>query len=187
MPPRVPIRCDASWELLRTVAGDLSTLAVLWNPDDPPAAVAFEETRDAARSLHAELLAVEARGVRDFSPAFEEIAKAQPKGLVILNAPLMRINGARIAELAVSLKLPSIYTNRSYPEAGGLLSYGPDPDAISKRTAIYIDRILKGERPADLPVEQPTKFQLVLNLKTANALGLSIPPSLLAFADAIIE
>jgi hypothetical protein len=105
VPPRVPIRCDASWELLRTVAGDLSTLAVLWSPDDPPAAVAFEETRDAARSLHAELLAVEAHGVQDFSPAFEEIAKAQPKGLVILNAPLMRINGARIAELAVSLKL----------------------------------------------------------------------------------
>jgi putative ABC transport system substrate-binding protein len=174
-------------ELLRTVAGGLSKLAVLWNPDDPPATVALNETQKAAHSLQVEVLAVEARRVQDFSLAFGEIGKTRPQALTILNAPLMRINGARIAELAASLRLPSIYTNPSYPKAGGLMSYGPDFDALRKRTAAYIDRIFKGTKPADLPVEQPTKFQLIINLKTANALGLTISPSLLALTDEVIE
>jgi putative ABC transport system substrate-binding protein len=174
-------------EMLRNVAGELSSLAVLWKPNDPPAAIALNETRDAARAMRLQLLAVEARDVNDLAPAFETIAKVRPNALVILNAPLMSIQVARIAELALGLKLPSIYTDRSFPEAGGLMSYGPNFDAITKRAAIYVDRIFKGEKPADLPVEQPTKFELVINLKTARALGRTVSDMLLALADEVIE
>jgi putative ABC transport system substrate-binding protein len=174
-------------ELLRTVAGDLSPLAVLWNPADPPAVVAFKQTQDAARSLQFGLITVEARRAQDFVPAFETLAKAQPKGLVVLNSPLMSINVALIAEHAQRLQLPSIYTDRTFPLAGGLMSYGPNFDAVTKRTAVYIDRIFRGEKPADLPVEQPTKLDLVINLKTAKALGLTIPNSILLSAEDVIE
>jgi putative ABC transport system substrate-binding protein len=99
----------------------------------------------------------------------------------------MSIQAGRIAELALGLKLPSIYTDRAFPEAGGLMSYGPNFDAITKRAAIYFDRIFKGEKPADLPVEQPTKFELVINLKTAKALGRTVPDVMLALTDEVIE
>ena len=174
-------------EMLRNVTGELSSLAVLWNPDDPPAAIALKETQGAAGAMRLQIIAIEARNADDLAPAFRTIAKAGPNALVILNAPLMSIQGARIAELALGLKLPSIYTDISFPQAGGLMSYGPNFDSISKRAAIYVDRILKGENPADLPVEQPTKFDLVINLKTAKALGLDVPPSVLALADEVIE
>jgi putative tryptophan/tyrosine transport system substrate-binding protein len=174
-------------EMLRNVTGELSSLAVLWNPDDPPAAIALKETQGAAGAMRLQIIAIEARNADDLAPAFRTIAKAGPNALVILNAPLMSIQGARIAELALGLKLPSIYTDISFPQAGGLMSYGPNFDRISKRAAIYVDRILKGENPADLPVEQPTKFDLVINLKTAKALGLDVPPSVLALADEVIE
>jgi putative tryptophan/tyrosine transport system substrate-binding protein len=174
-------------EILRNVTGELSSLAVLWNPDDPPAAIALKETQGAAGAMRLQIIAIEARNADDLAPAFRTIAKAAPNALVILNAPLMSIQRARIAELALGLKLPSIYTDISFPQAGGLMSYGPNFDSISKRAAIYVDRILKGENPADLPVEQPTKFDLVINLKTAKALGLDVPPSVLALADEVIE
>ena len=111
----------------------------------------------------------------------------RPKGLVILTGPLMSVEAARIAEFTLGLKLPSIYADRFFPDAGGLMSYGPNFDALTKRAAIYVDRIFKGEKPADLPVERPTKFELVINLKTARALGIEIPPTLLARADEVIE
>ena len=137
--------------------------------------------------MRLQIIAIEARNADDLAPAFRTIAKAGPRALVILNAPLMSVQAARIAELALGLKLPSIYTDISFPQAGGLMSYGPNFDGISKRAAIYVDRIFKGEKPADLPVEQPTKFDLVINLKTAKALGLNVPPSVLALADEVIE
>jgi ABC-type uncharacterized transport system substrate-binding protein len=174
-------------EVLRNVTGDLSSLAVLWQPDDPPATIAFKETQNAARAMQLELMAIEARDVNDLAQAFETIAKAQPKGLVILNAPLMSIQAERIAQFALGLKLPSIYPDRAFPDAGGLMSYGPNFDAMTKRAATYVDRIFKGEKPANLPVEQPTKFELVINLKTAKALGLTISDKLLALADEVIE
>src|SRR5260370_14087627 len=124
----------------------------------------------------------EARYADDLGRAFRTIAKAGPNALVILNAPLMSIQAARIAELALGLKLPSIYTDISFPQAGGLMSYGPNFDSISKRAAIYVDRIFKGEKPANLPVEQPTNFDLVINLKTAKPLGLDVSASVLALA-----
>jgi putative ABC transport system substrate-binding protein len=174
-------------EMLRNVAGDLSLLAVLWKPDDPPAEIAFKETQDAASAMHLQLLTVEARDADDLTPAFKTISKVRPKGLVVLTGPVMSFHVARIAEFALGLKLPSVYTDRSFPKAGGLMSYGPDFDALMKRTAVYVDRIFKGEKPADLPIEQPTKFELVINLKTAKALGLTVPPLLLALADEVIE
>ncbi|MBL6612917.1 MAG: ABC transporter substrate-binding protein [Reyranella sp.] len=174
-------------ELLRTVTGDISTLAVLWNPDDPPAVVALKETEDAARALQVKLSALEVRRVQDYAPAFGEIGKAQPKGLIILNSAFITSSVVRIAELAIGLKLPSIYTDRSYPEAGGLMSYGPSFDAAYKRLAVYIDRIFKGARPADLPVEQPTTFDFIVNLKTAKVLGITLPPNVLTRADDVIE
>jgi putative ABC transport system substrate-binding protein len=174
-------------EMLRKVTGELSSLAVLWNPDDPPAAIALKQTQEAAGAMRLQIITVEARNAEDLAPAFRTIAKAGPNALVILNAPLMSIQVARIAELALGLKLPSIYTDVSFPQAGGLMSYGPNFDSIAKRAATYVDRIFKGEKPADLPVEQPTKFDLVINLKTAKALGLNVPPSVLALADEVIE
>ena len=159
----------------------------MWNPDDLPAAIALKQTQDAAGAMRLQVIAVEARNTDELAPAFRTIAKAGPNALVILNAPLMNIQGARIAELALGLKLPSVYTDVSFPQAGGLMSYGPNFDSLAKRAAIYIDRIFKGEKPADLPVEQPTKFDLVINLKTAKALGLNVPPSVLALADEVIE
>ena len=179
--------CRAGGTGLQNIAGELSPLVVLWNPADPPAAIAFKQTQDAARAKHLELLSIEARYADDFAPAFEAIVKAQPKGLVILSAPLMNIYTPRIAEFALSLKLPSIYIDGSFPRAGGLMSYGPDFDSIWNRAATYVDRILKGEKPANLPVEQPTKFDLVINLRTAKALGLGVPQSLLVAADETIE
>jgi putative tryptophan/tyrosine transport system substrate-binding protein len=174
-------------EMLREVVGELATLAVLWKPDDPPAATAFKETQDAAGAMRLKLVSAEVRDANDFASAFETLARAQPNALVILNAPLMSIQTARIAELALRQKLPSIFPDRSFPAAGGLMSYGPSFDAIVTRAAGYIDRIFRGEKPADLPVEQPTKFELVINLKTAKSLGLSVPPALLALADEVIE
>jgi putative ABC transport system substrate-binding protein len=174
-------------EILRNVIGEVRSLAILWNPDDPPAAIALKETRDAAHAMGLQLMEVEARKANDLEPAFQTIAKSGAKGLVILNAPLMNIQAGRISELALGLKLPSIYTEIAFPQAGGLMSYGPNFDSITRRAAIYIDRIFKGEKPANLPIEQPTKFDLVINLKTARALGLNVPPSILALADDVIE
>jgi putative tryptophan/tyrosine transport system substrate-binding protein len=174
-------------EMLRNVNGEISPLAVLWNPDDPPAAISLKETQDAAGAMRLQIIVVEARKADDLTPAFQTIAKARPRALVILNAVLMSIHAARIAELALGLKLPSIYADISFPQSGGLMSYGPNFDSITKRAAIYVDRIFKGEKPADLPVEQPTRFELVINLKTAKALSLQIPDNLLAIVDEVIE
>jgi putative ABC transport system substrate-binding protein len=174
-------------EILRDVTRELSSLAVLWNPDDPPAAIAFKQTQEAASAMHLQLLAVEARSADDLDSAFDAIAKARPQGLDILNAPFLNTESPRIADFALSLKLPSIYTDKSFARAGGLISYGPDFDDTFIRAAGYVDRILKGAKPADLPVEQPTKFDLFINLKTAKALGLEVPAAVLALANEVIE
>jgi putative ABC transport system substrate-binding protein len=174
-------------EMLRNVVRDVYALAVLWKPDDPPAATAFRETQDAADAMRLKMVSAEARDSNDIAPAFDTMVKAQSNALVILNAPLMSFQMTRIAELALRHKLPSIYPDRPFPEAGGLMSYGPNFDALAKRAATYIDRIFRGEKPADLPIEQPTKFELVINLKTARLLGLDVSPALLALADEVIE
>jgi putative ABC transport system substrate-binding protein len=174
-------------ELLKEIAGGVSRVAVLWNPDDPPAAIALKETEDAARTLGIETRAFAARRTDDFDAAFASAIEAGPKAVVILSAPLMRLHMRRIATWALQNRLPSIFWEKGFPEAGGLMSYGPDADSLYRRSAAFVDKILKGAKPADLPVEQPTKFELVLNLKTAKALGLTVPQSILARADEVIE
>jgi putative tryptophan/tyrosine transport system substrate-binding protein len=173
-------------ELLREISGKPTAIAVLYNPDDPPAVNALKETLDAA-TPDLKVTAVEARTPDELAPAFAKIAQAKPGALVILNSPLMSVQTVRIAEFALQSRLPTIYTDAVFAKAGGLMTYGPNFDAIIKGLAAYIDKILKGAKPMDLPVEQPTKFELVLNLKTAKALGLTVPPTLLALAYEVIE
>jgi putative tryptophan/tyrosine transport system substrate-binding protein len=174
-------------ELLSQACGGPSAIAVFYNPDDPPAVQALEETRDAARRAGLQVTAVEARTPDDIEPGFEKIAAARPGALIILNSVLMSGQAQRNSELALRLKLPTIYADPLFARAGGLMSYGTNVNSAIKHLATYIDRIFKGAKPADLAVEQPTKFELVINLKTAKALGLAIPANLLALADEVIE
>ena len=162
-------------------------IAVFYNPDDPPAVQALKETRDAARLVGLQVTAVEARTPNDIAPGFEKIAAARPGALIILNSVLMSGQVRLNSEFALRLKLPAIYTDPRFAKAGGLMSYGTNVNSALKNLANYIDKIFKGAKPADLAVEQPTKFELVINLKTAAALGLTIPAELLALADEVIE
>jgi putative tryptophan/tyrosine transport system substrate-binding protein len=174
-------------ELLKDVLPGLSRLVVLMNPDDPPALLALKETEVAAQILGIKLQVAEVRSPADFDAAFLSAATMRPQALAVLSAPIMSTNAGLIAEWAVKEGLPSIYPYQGFPQAGGLMSYGPDLDDLVRRAPIYVDKILKGAKPADLPVQQPTKFELVINLKTAKALGLTVPQSLLARADEVIE
>jgi putative tryptophan/tyrosine transport system substrate-binding protein len=174
-------------ELLRQACGRLAVITVLYDPDDPPAVSALKETLDAARQAGLQVTSVEARTPNDIAPGFEKIAAARPDALVILNSPLMSVQEKLNSELALQLKLPAIYTDPLFAKTGGLMAYGPNRDSIGKKLAAYIDKIFKGAKPADMPVEQPTKFDLIINLKTAKTLGLSIPTNLLVLADEVIE
>ena len=172
-------------ELLRELVPALKHVAVLTHPGHPTDAVQRKEMQEAARALGLQLHPTAVRGLEDLEAAFKAVGRAD--GLINVDTPLFTTHRARFAELAAKGRLPAIWTNRTIVEAGGLMSFGTYIPALFRRAAIYVDRVLKGTRPGDLPVEQPTKFELVINLKTAKALGLTIPPSLLARADQIIE
>jgi putative ABC transport system substrate-binding protein len=174
-------------ELIREITKDLSRLAILLNPDDPPVVFSLRETEKAARASGMEISLVEARRGEDLDGAFALIAKIRPDALVILPASLMTKYAARIAELALNFGTPTISYFRDFPQVGGLMSYGPSLDDSSRRAAVYVDWILKGAKPSDLPVQQPTKFELVINLKTAKALSLAVPNRLSSIADELIE
>jgi putative ABC transport system substrate-binding protein len=178
-------------QLLKELAPGLSRVAVLWNPAFGAGSQRWDGyvglVGDAAAKLGLELQFVEARSRDDLDGGFAAIRRGQADGLLLLSDPLMFALQARIADFAVRHRLPSSYPLVEYVKVGGLMSYGPSMSDLYRRAARYVDRILKGANPADLPVEQPTKFDLVINLKTAKALGLSIPPSVLARADEIIE
>jgi len=173
--------------LLREIIKDVSRLAILLNPDDPAVVFSLRETEKAARASGMELGLVEARSAKDLDGAFALIAKRRPEALVILPASLMTRYASRIAELALNYRMPTISYFREFPEVGGLMSYGPSLDHSAERAAVYVDRILKGAKPSELPVQQPTKFELVINLKTAKALSLTVPKRLSAIADELIE
>lgn len=173
--------------LLKEINKDLSRLAILLNPDGPAVVFSLRETEKAARASGMEISLVEARSGKDLDGAFALIAKIRPEALVILPASLMTRYASRIAELALNYRMPTISYFREFPEVGGLMSYGPSLDYSAQRAAVYVDRILKGAKPSDLPVQQPTKFELVINLKTAQALGLAVPRRLGAVADELIE
>jgi putative tryptophan/tyrosine transport system substrate-binding protein len=173
--------------LLKEIVRDLSRVAVLSNPDDPPVVFSLGETKVAAQALGIELQFVEVRRPEDFDRAFASVTKGQPGALVVLPASIMTRYADWIAKLALNSRMPAISYFREFPATGGLMSYGPNLGDLSRRAAVYVDKILKGIKPADLPVEQPTRFELVINLRTAAALGLTVPSTILARADEVIE
>jgi putative tryptophan/tyrosine transport system substrate-binding protein len=175
-------------ELLREVVPGLSRVAFLWTPDSRGNLLDYKETEAVARSLHVELQSIELFRVEDLDRAFSAATKGRAQALIVpAGNPIIIARQDQVASFAQRSRLPSIHGSRQYVDAGGLMSYGPSTADLFRRAATYVDKILKGAKPADLPVEQPTKFELVINMKTAKALGLTIPPSLLARADQVIE
>ena len=172
-------------QLLKEAAPGVTRVAVLWNPDHPDGE--FPATQAAGRSLGVQVQSLEVRGRDDFASAFAAANRERMEAVIVVSSRLMTLNRARILDLAVQNRLLLVSGWGPWAAEGGLLSYGPDLDAVIRSSATYVDKILKGAKPADLPVEQPTKFELVINLKTAKALGLTIPPSVLARADEVIE
>jgi putative ABC transport system substrate-binding protein len=176
-------------QLLKELVPGITRAAVLSHPGNPSEAtrkIILKETEVAARALALRLQFFEARGPDDFERVFSEMTRARAGGLAVLTSIMFFSERERLVEFAAKYRLPAVYPWREPVDTGGLLAYGPNLPDLSRRAAGYVDRILKGAKPADMPVEQPIKFELVINLKTAKALGLTIPPSLLARADQVI-
>ncbi len=174
-------------EFLKDVLPTVSRVAVLWNPANPLHALLVRAADVAAQALGVQLHLVEARGPEAFDRAFAAMTSAHAGALLVLGDAMFFEHRRRLIELAATRRLPTMHNIRPFVEAGGLMAYGPSAFDLRRRAAIYVDKILKGAKPADLPVEQPTKFDLVLNLKTAKALGITMPPSLLLLADEVIR
>ena len=175
-------------QLLREIVPRLSRVAVIRNPDVPGAALNYNEAEGAARALHLQLQAVEVRRSEDLERAFSAITNGRAEALILSEGvPVLFANRGVITSFAQRNRLPSIYAQKEYVDAGGLMAYGPSFADMFRRAAAHVDKILKGAKPGDLPIEQPTTFELVINLKTAKALGLTIPQSLLLRADQVIR
>ena len=174
-------------ELLKEAVPKLARIAVLWNAANPGTRIAFQELQDAARVLKLRVQSLEVRQIEDLAPAVKAVTGQRPVGLVTLLDPLVVSQRARIVELAAGKRLPAMYPTKDFVEAGGLMAYGPDLVDSYRRAAIFMDKILKGAKPANLPVEHPTKFNFAINLKTAKALGIRFPPSIMVRADQMIE
>jgi len=172
-------------EQLKQAVPGVSRVAVL--RDEHSGRDNLEEAEGAARALGVQLQVVEARGPAEFDRAFSDMTRARAGALTVLPTAMFFIERGRLVDLAAKNRLPTVFPYREFVDIGGLMAYGPDLADLSRRAATYVDKILKGANPGDLPVEQPTKFDLVINLKTAKALGLTIPPSLLLRADQVIE
>jgi putative ABC transport system substrate-binding protein len=174
-------------ELLADIVRNIHRVAALMNPDNPVTAVFLAETRDAARRLGVQLQPLQARNSGEIEQAFNTATMERAAALIVFDDPVIWSYRAQIVAHAAKRRLPVMYGFRDFVDEGGLMSYGPDRVNHYRRTAIYVDKILRGARPADLPVEQPTKFELIVNVTTAKALGLTIPPSLLLRVDQVIE
>src|SRR5687768_2400845 len=174
-------------ELLRDTLPRLASVVLHWNPANPAQVSYFHEAQAAARALGISLHAVEVRNGKDLETALASTTRAAPSALLITGDPVIQRYSARIIAFAAKQRLPAMYNSTENVRAGGLMSYGPSRAAIARRAAFYVDRILKGAHPGSLPVEQPTTFELVINLKTAKALGLAIPASVLLRADELIQ
>jgi putative ABC transport system substrate-binding protein len=174
-------------ELLKEVVPEAHVVAVVRNPADRDATHKWKEVEAAGRVLGLQLQAVDVRSPSDFEGAFRAITKKHPDGLLTLRNPMIVNNRKRLTELAMTRRLPAIYDDREFVEAGGLMSYGADLADLHRHVATFVDKILKGAKPADLPVEQPTKFELIINLKAAKQIGRTIPPNVLARADKVIR
>ena len=173
-------------ELLKEVVPRVTRVAVLWGPY-PFSAVVLREVESASRTLGLTLHEIEVRKPIELDSAFERMTAWRAEALLVLPHPMFVAQRMHIVELAAKHQLPSTYHLKQFVEVGGLMSYAPDVAQMSRRAAVYVDKILKGAKPGDLPVEQPTKFELVINLKTAKALGLKVPQSLLLRADEVIR
>jgi putative ABC transport system substrate-binding protein len=174
-------------QLLREVVPSVSRVAVLWNPANPGSAAQLREVEAAGKTLKMQFQALEARVPQEIDNAFAAMTRERAGALLILADAIFTNQRKQIAELSRKRRLPSVYGVSGYAEVGGLMVYSVDPVDLEGRAAIYVDKILKGAKPGDLPVEQPTKFELVINLKTAKTLGLTIPQSILARAAQVIE
>ena len=174
-------------ELLKEVVARTHVVAVIRNPTARDATLKWKEVEAAARALWLRLQDVDVKSPGDFEGAFRAIAKKHPDALITLRNPMIVNNRKLLADLAAKSRLAAIYDDRAFVEAGGLMSYGANLADLHRRAAIYVDKILKGAKPADLPVEQPTKFEFLINLKTAKQIGLTIPPNVLARADKVIK
>jgi ABC-type uncharacterized transport system substrate-binding protein len=174
-------------ELLKEVVPGMTRVAVLWNAANPANASVWNETQAVARALSLRLHSQEVRSPQDIKAAFALTAKVHPDALLVLSDSLMNIYRQQIVEFAAQRHIPSAFSGREWPVAGGLMSYGPNLSDNFRRAASFVDKILKGAKPADIPVEQPTKFELVINLKTAKQIGVTIPPNVLLRADRVIK
>ena len=174
-------------ELLKETVPKVSQVAVLWNPTTQGSALALREAETAARALGVEVQPLEARNLSDFDGAFAAMARRRAGALLVLGDVMFVTHRTRLADLAAKSRLPAMYALRQFVDDGGLMSYSANFADNFRRAATYVDKILKGARPADLPVERPTKFELVINRKAAKAIGLTIPQSLLLRADQVID
>ena len=184
---QIPELSPKRLQIMKEMVPTLSRVAVLWNSAYPEKATEFNQTQAAGKVLDIQIQSLEAHSANEIDNALDAATKGHAGALLILPDPLTNTYQARIVELAAKRRLPTMFTQRPPVDAGGLMSYGPNYADLFRRAAAYVDKILKGAKPADLPVEQPTKFELVINLKTAKALGLTIPPSLLGRADRVIQ
>ena len=174
-------------ELLKETVPKLSAIAVFWNPLNPGNRPALKETEVAAQSYGIKSLALEVRSPKDFEGAFQVAASGRVQALIPLPDPLMTAQFKRISDFETKSRLPTMYSSSEFVEAGGLMSYAPDYLTMYRRGATYVDKILKGVKPADIPVEQPMKLELAINLKAAKQIGLTIPPNVLVRADRVIR
>jgi putative ABC transport system substrate-binding protein len=172
-------------ELLKESFPKITRLAYLWNPDRP--ATELKDMQTAAQAMAVQLQSLEVRNAADFDRAFEAALKARTHALLTWTNPLIAAHRNQIIEFVTKNRLPAIFPSKAFVDVGGLMSYGPDSLATYRRAATYVDKILKGAKPADIPVEQPTKFEFVINLKAAKQIGLTIPPNVLARADKVIR
>ena len=174
-------------EILHTLAPEIARIAILWDSSNPGMAERVRETKIAADQSHVVLHTVGPRNLNELETAFADLLNARPDAILVTAEAFTRQHLVRILDFANNNKIPAMFEDSSYVAAGGLMSYGPDYQDVFRKAAVFVDKILKGAKPADLPIEQPTKFELAINLKTAKAIGLSIPPTLLTTADKVIE
>jgi putative tryptophan/tyrosine transport system substrate-binding protein len=174
-------------ELLKETVPKASRVAVLSNPDNPETVSRLKETEDAAKVFGVTLQSLKVRTLNEIESAFGATAKERTGALIVLSDALFNAHRTQITDLAIKNRLPTIYASAEFVEVGGLMSYAPNLPDLSRRSAIYVDKILKGTKPADLPVEAPLKFELVINLKAAKQIGLTVPPNVLARADRVVR
>jgi len=182
-------------EILKETFPKMTRLAYLWNPlavsysaaDRKSGNPSYNEAEKTTKIVGVQLLSYKVRTLADIQKAFADMPKVRPHALFVLQSPLMTLNSKRIVELALEQRLPGMYPSNQFAQEGGLIAYGPVVADLYRRAATYVDKILKGANPAELPIEQPTKFELVINLKTAKQIGLTIPPNVLARADRVIR